>query len=208
MLEQKKDQVGALCLLLLNLSGGEQPLLSAEAVAAGLQLFLEELDEICIDIPLAVSVHTIMILAHAFLVIFYLSCMIIYVYMCVYDDQGAQGAKMAGEMVARGLLSLSFFALLPVDGNFRSSPRAADFVLQVLRHLSADRGEDSARSLFRDAHIDLLAWVVPPPRQVLVGTDTHMLTQPTPTNRNFNNISIYSLESGALSRRAGREIWC
>lgn len=58
MMEQKQDKIKALGLLLLNLCGGEQPLLSAEAVTAGLQLFLEELDEICIDIPLAVGVHT------------------------------------------------------------------------------------------------------------------------------------------------------
>lgn len=73
---------------------------------------------------------------------------------------------MAGELVARGLLSFTFFALLPVDGLFRSSPRAADYILQVLRYVSAASGEDSARSLFHDAHIDLLTWVVPPPRQV------------------------------------------
>jgi len=76
------------------------------------------------------------------------------------------GAKIAGELMARGLLSLSFFALIPTESLFRSSTRAADFVLQVIGHIRAVSGKDSARSLFRDAQIDLLDWVVPPPRQV------------------------------------------
>ena len=61
VLEQKKDEVGALCLLLLDLSGREKPLLSTRAIAVGLQNFLEDLDDICMDSPRAVSIQTMKI---------------------------------------------------------------------------------------------------------------------------------------------------